>query len=102
MSERPLRTVTAPDPDARKNLLRDTALDLGRRWFATWRDDLLREGRVVEGGFPGRLAEARALVAASMGPTFAKKRLAAVTDEELGWAVHATYDEAKRAWLTSR
>ena len=101
MSERTARTVT-PDPDARQNLLRDTAVDLGRRWFASWRDDLLREGRVVEGGFPGRLAEARALVAASVGPAFAKRRLAAVTDEELGWAVHATYDEAKRAWLTSR
>ena len=101
MTERAAR-ATASDPDARKNLLRDTALDLGRRWFASWRDDLTREGRVVEGGFPGRLAEARAIVAAAVGPAFAKRRLAAVTDEELGWAVHATYDEAKRAWLTSK
>jgi hypothetical protein len=102
MSERAVRTTATPDPDARKNLLKDTAVDLGRRWFASWRDDLSREGRVVEGGFPGRLAEARALVAAAVGPLFAKRRLAAVTDEELGWAVHATYDEAKRAWLTSK
>jgi hypothetical protein len=98
MSARPVSI----DLDARKTFLRDTALDLGRRWFATWRDDLIRDGRVVEGGFPGRLAEARALVAAAVGPAFAKRRFAAVTDEELGWAVHATYDEAKRAWLTSK
>jgi hypothetical protein len=102
MSERQVRAAVSVDPDARRLLLRDTALDIGRRWFATWRDDLLREGRVVEGGFPGRLAEARALVAASVGPAFAKRRLSAVTDEEIGWAVHATYDEAKRAWLSSR
>jgi hypothetical protein len=101
MSERTARSLSV-DPDARRTLLRDTALELGRRWFASWRDDLLREGRVVEGGFPGRLAEARALVAAAVGPVLAKHRLAAATDEELGWTVHATYDEAKRAWLTSR
>jgi len=102
MSGRPMRAASVEPTDARRSLLQDTALDLGRRWFASWRDDLLREGRVVEGGFPGRLAEARALVAASVGPAFAKKRLSAVTDEELGWAAHAAYDEAKRTWLTSR
>ena len=102
MSERPARASTL-DPEVRQNLLRDTALDLGRRWFATWRDDLSpARGASSRGGFPGRLAEARALVAAAVGPAFAKRRLTAVTDEELGWAVHATYDEAKRAWLTSK
>jgi hypothetical protein len=74
---------------------------VGRRWFASWREDLLRQGRAIEGGWPGTLPEARALVAASVAPAFTQRRMPILTNEELIWAMRATYDEARRAWLAS-
>lgn len=82
------------DDDARRMVLRDIALDVGRRWFDSWRVRLRGEGRSIEGGWPGTIKEARALVAASI-------RLPNVTMEELGWAARTSWAEAKRAWLTS-
>jgi hypothetical protein len=80
--------------DARRLLLRDIALDVGKRWFDRWRAQLVGEGRCIEGGWPGTIKEARALVAASI-------RLPNVTSEELGWAARTSWAEAKRAWLSS-
>ncbi len=87
--------------EARRTLLHETAIVVGRRWFDTWRAELLGEGRIIEGGWPGTVAEARALVAASIGPMLVQHRLTNVTTEELGWAARTTYAEAKRAWLMS-
>jgi hypothetical protein len=54
---------------------------------------------VMEGGWPGTIGEARALVTASIGSLLAKHRLPCATFEELGEATRTTYAEAKRAWL---
>src|SRR5258708_17853554 len=87
--------------EARQPLLHETAISVGKRWFDTWRAELLGEGRPIEGGWPGTVAEARALVAASIGPMLVQHRLALVTTEELGSAARTTYAEAKRAWMSS-
>jgi hypothetical protein len=87
--------------EARRNLLKVTAEVVGQRWFATWREDLLRDGRHIEGGWPGTIPEARALIAAPLAVAFTQRRMVAVTNEELTWAARATYDEARRAWLTA-
>lgn len=87
--------------EARRNLLRETAAVVGQRWFATWREDLQREGRHIEGGWPGTMPEARALIAAPLASAFTQRRMLAVNNEELIWAARTAYDEARRAWLTS-
>jgi hypothetical protein len=92
---------TATGRDARRTLLKETAEIVGQRWFATWRADLLKEGRHIEGGWPGTMPEARALVAAPLASAFTQRRLIAVSNEELVFAARAAYDEARRAWLTS-
>ncbi len=89
---RPL--VSAGEP--RRALLKAAAVELGRRWADAWREDLGRDGRAVEGGWPGTLREARARVTAHAGSIPGP-----LTAEELGWAARATYDEARRAWLAS-
>jgi hypothetical protein len=87
--------------EARRELLREAAVRVGRRWFATWREDLMKEGRPIEGGWPGTLPEARALVAPPLASALTQKRMLAVTNEELTWATRTTYEEARRTWLSS-
>lgn len=86
---------------ARRTVLQETALQVGQLWYASTRDGLLRDGRQIEGGWPGTIPEARALVAASLPPALVRRRMSTATNEELVVAVRAAYDEAKRAWLTS-
>jgi hypothetical protein len=82
-------------------LLVATAADVGQRLFALRREQLLCEGRTLAGGWPGTVPEARALSVAVLTPLFAQRRIAAPTHEELGWVMHAAYDEARRAWRAS-
>lgn len=89
-------------PSERQTLLHHTAVDEGRRWFETWREELRSQGRQMEGGWPGTIGEARALVSASLGALLARRRLPCATLEELGAAARTTYTEAKRAWLDER
>ena len=86
---------------ARREVLQETAVQVGQRWFASTRDDLLKDGRHIEGGWPGTMPEARALVAASLPTALVRRRMPTPTTEEIALAVRAAYDEAKRAWLTS-
>jgi hypothetical protein len=87
--------------EARRALVAETAVDVAKRWLEAWREDLNREGRPFEGGWPGTLPEARARVAASLGRALARRRMATLTAEELRWAARATYEEARRAWLAA-
>lgn len=90
-----------PTPEARAELLHETALLAGRHWYAAWRATLAEEGRDIAGGWPGTLPEARARIAASLMTTLSRKRLAPTTPDELRAATRVTYDEARRAWRTS-
>jgi hypothetical protein len=89
------------DADQRRTLLQETALLVGQRWFDSWQRDLAGQGRAVEGGWPGTVPEARALVAAQLVVTLAGESMSPATREEIAWAARATYDTARRAWLGS-
>ena len=86
--------------EERRDLLAEGALVLGQKWVQLWCDDLRREGRPVAGGWPGTLPEARARAAAYFGHEFARRRIPLLTADELGWVARATYDKAKREWLS--
>jgi hypothetical protein len=72
---------------------------VAEEWVASWRETLRRDGRVAEGGWPGTVGEARALVMQRLVPTLAKLGLSAPSAETLARASRETYAAARRAWL---
>ncbi|MEO8877148.1 MAG: hypothetical protein ABI461_16260 [Polyangiaceae bacterium] len=84
----------------RRAMLSDGALSIGAEWAHGWREAMRREGRAIAGGWPGTLPEARARVAAYFGAELAKRRMPVMTTDELQVAVAATYEKARRDWLT--
>jgi hypothetical protein len=57
------------------------------------------DGRLVVGGWPGTLAEARARIQGHLGGELARRRMPALSIEELAAATSATYQQAKKDWL---
>lgn len=84
----------------RKAMLTDGAITVGAEWASGWREAMRREGRAIAGGWPGTLPEARARVAAYFGAELARRRMPVMTTDELQVAVAATYEKARRDWLT--
>ena len=84
----------------RRLMLSDGALSIGAEWAHGWREAMRREGRAIAGGWPGTLPEARARVAAYFGAELARRRMPVMTTDELQVAVAATYEKARRDWLT--
>jgi hypothetical protein len=68
-------------------------------WVASWRDSLRRDGRVVRGGWPGTVSEARAIAMHRLLPELAKRGLSAPSSPTLERASHEIYTAARRAWL---
>jgi len=85
--------------ERRKTIVSKEALDVGQRWVEALREELKKEGRAVEGGWPGTLSEARARVDGALSRVLAKHRLAVLSSEELSLAARAAYDHARRTWL---
>jgi hypothetical protein len=84
----------------RRAMLTDGAMSIGAEWAHGWREAMRREGRAIAGGWPGTLPEARARVAAYFGAKLARRRMPVMTTDELQVAVAATYEKARRDWLT--
>lgn len=82
--------------EPRRAQLKAAAVRLGQLWADACCEDLGRDGRAVEGGWPGTLGEARARVTAH-----ARSMPCLLTEEELSWVTRATYDEARRVWFAS-
>ncbi|MBI4952314.1 MAG: hypothetical protein HY908_09785 [Myxococcales bacterium] len=84
--------------ESRRALLNDGALAIASSWAQVWCDNMRREGRMVAGGWPGTLPEARARVTAHFDLELRRLGLRLLTYEELEWVTQATYRNAKRAW----
>lgn len=69
-------------------------------WVATWKASLARDGRTMQGGFPGTKAEARARVMSSVAPALAKRGLPVLAPAEAARAAHDLYAAARKAWLS--
>ena len=92
------RMAPRPTEEARRLVLDEGALLTGDRWSAMWRAALIADGRRVQGGFPGTLAEAKAQVRAYFGPELARRRMAALSADEMQSAVAATRARARHDW----
>jgi hypothetical protein len=85
--------------EKRQALLDAEPLSLGSSWARVWCKSMQTDGRLVVGGWPGTLAEARARVQGHLGGELARRRMPSLSVEELTAATSAAYQRAKRDWL---
>jgi hypothetical protein len=98
-----------PAPGARRTsevppravVLREMAVGAARSWTKRWLSTLEADGRAVEGGFPGTVSEARAVLAHFAGRALVDLGAPALAREELPELTRITYDEARRSWRGS-
>lgn len=69
-------------------------------WVAAWRDALARDGRPMEGGWPGTMGEARAWVQTHVAPALVRRGLPFPTAEGAALAARDLYAVARTAWLS--
>ena len=69
-------------------------------WVASWRDSLAKDGRPVEGGWPGTIGEARAWVQSRVAPGLTQRGLPQPTREGATQAARDLYSVARTAWLS--
>jgi hypothetical protein len=83
---------------SRDHVLDEAALDAARAWVRQWVDELKREGRRVDGGWPGTLNEARGRCAELSTRTLAQLSMLGPARDEIDRMVRITYAEARRLW----
>jgi len=83
----------------RQALLDNEPASLGTSWAHSVCEKTRIEGRVVAGGWPGTLLEARARVHRYLNEELARRRMPELSIEELSLATNATYSQAKKEWL---
>jgi hypothetical protein len=86
----------------RSDWLSCEALAIGATWAKGWCADMQREHRPVEGGWPGTVDEARALVKDLIHPKLAANGPPTLTEDELLLATRGVYEQAKREWLVAK
>lgn len=89
--------MTAAAP-VRERVLEQAALETAHAWAEACRVELEREGRRVEGGWPGTLKEARVRAGARANKVLSDRSMPALTHEELGRLACMTLGEARRSW----
>lgn len=82
----------------RSALLKRVSAELGSTWAAAMCDNTRREGRVVAGGWPGTLLEARGRVWQRLNAELARYRLQGLSEAELTQATDETYARARQDW----
>jgi len=87
------------ESESRERLLRTRPAVLGASWAKDSCEDAQRQGRRLEGGWPGTVPEARARVLWGLDAELMSRGMARLSSTELGTATTAAYDRAKRDWL---
>ena len=83
----------------RATLLVEYASSLGLSWARALCDAVRLERRLVLGGFPGTLPEARSRVSTFLRTELASLGLPPLEQSELSQAVGVAYARARREWL---
>ena len=86
------------DPEERSVFLDRECRALGASWVEGWCARLKRQGRMVEGGWPGTVPEARFLVRSRVDSELAARGLRLLDNDECVIATRATYERAKQEW----
>ncbi|HYP99809.1 MAG TPA: hypothetical protein VER96_14135 [Polyangiaceae bacterium] len=85
--------------DLRQTLLSQEPLLVGSSWAKLWCNSMLSDGRLVVGGWPGTMAEARARIQGHLSGELARRKMPALSIVELTAAASAAYQQAKKDWL---
>jgi hypothetical protein len=93
----PRRPATRLTSDARIDALVDR---IATAWFEACRDELRRDGRAIQGGWPGTKAEARGRVLRSLGAELTRCYPSIPFDERVDRASTRVYAAARSAWLS--
>jgi hypothetical protein len=83
----------------RNEILRGLPLSLGSTWAAALSEGIRKEGRMIAGGWPGTLLEARGRVWQQLNAELTRHRLTGLTETELTQATDDAYARAKKDWL---
>ena len=83
----------------REAILRAAPAAVGAAWARDVSASLAHEGRSVEGGWPGTIVEARALISSHLRTELVGRDMRQASSEELAAAAARTYEEARTAWL---
>jgi hypothetical protein len=84
--------------ESRGPLLEQTAFAAARSWMDSCCAELAREGRRVEGAWPGTMPEARTRAAMEARRVLTERSMTVLTHDELEQLARITYNEARRSW----
>ncbi len=82
----------------REQLVQELLLVLGRSWGARYFQELEQAERCTAGGWPGRLAEARALALRELPRQLAERGLTPASSDELASAPSIVNEHARNEW----
>lgn len=104
MSARLGYSMPSRKPPRDRELERRSQLDcepssVGVEWALTLCETTRKEGRLVAGGWPGTLPEARLLVGSRLNDHLAARHLEPLSESELGAATNVAYARARQEWL---
>ena len=85
--------------EARRLAVLEKAHGLGEVWAEATRADLRHEQRILAGGWPGTLSEARARAFAHFSSAASVGDLGALDAPELELAAREVYARARQVWL---
>jgi hypothetical protein len=88
------------DGEKRSALISQAALLLGASWARSWYEALRREGRRVDGGWPGTRSESRFKVRHYLDGELSKLGFAALDHVEIERATATAYGRARSDWLS--
>lgn len=92
--------MSMTDPTIQRgDFLDEFGVNLGVGWARSLSEATLREQRLVAGGFPGTIPEARWRVERYLGAELARRKWSPLLPDEISSAVGATYAHARREWL---
>jgi hypothetical protein len=87
------------DNRRRQRLIEQCLAALGRAWASRWFQEMSLDSRSIEGGWPGRLGEARTLALRELTTELAAKGMAPPSASELADASGTVNEHARQEWL---
>lgn len=95
-----MKAATAPAASASASDITSLVHEVSLAWVATWRDRLAKDGRAMEGGWPGTRSEAHALVVDRIAPALVHGGLPLRDADATTVVARSLYAAAKRVWLS--
>jgi hypothetical protein len=97
-SHMPTDSNSRHDPQERCKIIEQCLAAVGQTWAAEYINEMSTDHRPVQGGWPGRLAEARALALRDLVQHLAARGMPAPSPDELTRAPAIVNDHARQQW----